>query len=80
MRKAAADARLPDCQKHVTAPSIRVVLGAELEQVEASRTLRLDANPQRPTAQKSLVGLAFSGGGIRSATFNLGVLQALARK
>jgi hypothetical protein len=28
---------------------------------------------------KQLVGLAFSGGGIRSATFNLGVLQALAR-
>lgn len=80
MRKAAADARLPDCQTHVTAPSIQVVLGAELEQVEASRTLRLDANSQRPTAQKSLVGLAFSGGGIRSATFNLGVLQALARK
>ncbi len=26
-----------------------------------------------------LIGLAFSGGGIRSATFNLGVLQALAR-
>ena len=26
----------------------------------------------------NLVGLAFSGGGIRSATFNLGVLQALA--
>ncbi len=31
-------------------------------------------------AHKSqLVGLAFSGGGIRSATFNLGVLQALAK-
>jgi hypothetical protein len=29
--------------------------------------------------KKQLVGLAFSGGGIRSATFNLGVLQALAR-
>jgi hypothetical protein len=28
--------------------------------------------------QANLVGLAFSGGGIRSATFNLGVLQALA--
>jgi hypothetical protein len=28
---------------------------------------------------KQLVGLAFSGGGIRSATFNLGVLQSLAR-
>lgn len=27
-----------------------------------------------------VVGLAFSGGGIRSATFNLGVIQALARK
>lgn len=26
-----------------------------------------------------LLGLAFSGGGIRSATFNLGVLQALAK-
>lgn len=29
--------------------------------------------------RKQLVGLAFSGGGIRSATFNLGVLQALAQ-
>jgi hypothetical protein len=29
--------------------------------------------------QARLLGLAFSGGGIRSATFNLGVLQALAR-
>jgi predicted acylesterase/phospholipase RssA len=28
--------------------------------------------------EMSLAGLAFSGGGIRSATFNLGVLQALA--
>ena len=27
----------------------------------------------------SLTGLALSGGGIRSATFNLGILQALAR-
>ncbi len=29
--------------------------------------------------QAKLVGLAFSGGGIRSATFNLGVLEALAQ-
>ncbi len=29
---------------------------------------------------KNIVGLAFSGGGIRSATFSLGVLQALAEK
>jgi hypothetical protein len=45
--------------------------------------------PLPPTASKnsiqeanrhSLLGLAFSGGGIRSATFNLGVLQALAKR
>ena len=30
-------------------------------------------------ADAPLVGLALSGGGIRSAAFNLGVLQALAR-
>ncbi len=29
--------------------------------------------------RRRLVGLAFSGGGIRSATFNLGILQALAQ-
>src|SRR5580704_4509842 len=64
----------------MTSPSIRDVLEEELQQVETSRNLRLRENPQRPTAQRSLIGLAFSGGGIRSATFNLGVLQALARK
>ena len=39
--------------------------------------------PRRPVIArahgKQLVGLAFSGGGIRSATFNLGILQALAQ-
>ena len=34
----------------------------------------------RPGPQAGLVGLALSGGGIRSATFNLGLLQALARR
>jgi hypothetical protein len=61
-------------------PSIQNVLHQELQQVEASRALRLGPDPQRPKAASSLIGLAFSGGGIRSATFNLGVLQALARK
>lgn len=40
-----------------------------------------NARPQqetRPGAVPERVGLALSGGGIRSATFNLGVLQALA--
>jgi hypothetical protein len=32
-----------------------------------------------PTTDHGLVGLALSGGGIRSATFNLGLLQAIAR-
>jgi len=33
----------------------------------------------RPSTDLGLVGLALSGGGIRSATFNLGVLQVLAK-
>jgi len=32
----------------------------------------------KPSTLFNLVGLAFSGGGIRSATFNLGILQSLA--
>ncbi len=34
----------------------------------------------RPCAKAELVGLALSGGGIRSATFNLGIVQGLARR
>ncbi|MBZ5703744.1 MAG: patatin-like phospholipase family protein [Acidobacteriia bacterium] len=64
----------------MSSKSIREVLQEELEQVETSRRLRLDKEmPRRAPAQHSLIGLAFSGGGIRSATFNLGVLQALAQ-
>lgn len=36
------------------------------------------AKQAQPSTSHDLIGLAFSGGGIRSATFNLGVLQALA--
>jgi hypothetical protein len=35
--------------------------------------------PSRLAEERSLLGLAFSGGGIRSASFNLGVIQGLAR-
>lgn len=63
-----------------------LVLSNELRQV---RLLRLRRRHPHPRLQKrrvlshiadeaELVGLAFSGGGIRSATFNLGVLQGLA--
>lgn len=53
------------------------VLQQELDHVNKSRekrgvTAKANAN--------NLIGLAFSGGGIRSATFNLGILQALAEK
>ncbi|HEY1580366.1 MAG TPA: patatin-like phospholipase family protein [Terracidiphilus sp.] len=67
-----------------------LVLREELLEIEASRELKrlagesaerqvattaLDASDL--AAHKKLFGVAFSGGGIRSATFNLGVLQKL---
>ena len=36
--------------------------------------------PQHVPDVRDLVGLALSGGGIRSASFNLGVLQGLAER
>jgi hypothetical protein len=38
----------------------------------------LNKTGKRETSEENLTGLALSGGGIRSATFSLGVLQALA--
>ncbi|HKV82723.1 MAG TPA: patatin-like phospholipase family protein [Candidatus Sulfotelmatobacter sp.] len=52
-------------------------LQRELDCIKVSRQRRgiqVEAHPD------NLIGLAFSGGGIRSATFNLGILQALAEK
>lgn len=37
------------------------------------------ADASAPNNAKNIFGLAFSGGGIRSATFNLGIIQALAK-
>ena len=47
---------------------------AKEEEFISIRKLHADKTPE------SLVGLAFSGGGIRSATFGLGVLEALKAK
>src|SRR5262245_47132330 len=70
--------------------SFATVLRYELDQVARRRTavLRFDPGPLpegttaedvRFRAQRmNLTGLAFSGGGIRSGTVNLGILQALA--
>ena len=66
------------------------VLEKELETISELRRRReveadgapADPADRPPVAQahrSRLVGLAFSGGGIRSATFNLGVTQALAQ-
>src|SRR5215467_1857777 len=50
----------------------------ELAWIRASRQARLNVTlTRRP--EDSLIGLALSGGGIRSATFNLGVIQGLAK-
>lgn len=62
------------------------VLDAELEAIRLLRKRR--GRPDGPFRGRTaverahdanLVGLAFSGGGIRSATFNLGIIQGLAR-
>lgn len=57
----------------------REVLRAELDHVGDKDQAAATADPIARAHAKQLVGLAFSGGGIRSATFNLGVLQSLAR-
>lgn len=53
----------------------------ELQQIAAARagTLLSPSQDPRDPLHMGLLGLACSGGGIRSATFNLGVLQGLAR-
>jgi hypothetical protein len=54
-------------------PNFAKVFDTELEEI---RELRRRRGEDQDTT--GLVGIAFSGGGIRSATFNLGVLQGLA--
>ncbi|HTG15135.1 MAG TPA: family 16 glycoside hydrolase, partial [Blastocatellia bacterium] len=56
----------------------RDILAEELKRV-GEQVINPDPDPINHAHQKQLVGLAFSGGGIRSATFNLGILQSLAR-
>jgi hypothetical protein len=54
------------------------VRDAELEEVAARRRAAGFAGPPTKEGVKDdLVGLALSGGGVRSASFNLGLLQAL---
>ena len=65
------------------------LVGVELDEVDARRTAQglpraavkhgEAQNPLDRALASNLVGLCYSGGGIRSATFNLGVLQGLAK-
>lgn len=60
----------------------REVFPAELEEIRKRRArLGLPDLPpgERPSTALGLVGLALSGGGIRSASFSFGVIQALAK-
>jgi predicted acylesterase/phospholipase RssA len=57
-------------------PTLDDVLARESEVIAASRQLRGDI--RAPGGSSPLIGLALSSGGIRSATFCLGVLQGLA--
>jgi len=59
----------------------------ELAQMEARRAkvnvallaaVESTGNPYRRAADSRLMGFCFSGGGIRSATLNLGILQGVA--
>jgi glycerophosphoryl diester phosphodiesterase len=78
---------------HGIAVPFGMVLSEELDQIGATRALvhrvrrreqrsvhaSREDEPVRRALNMDLLGLAFSGGGIRSATFNLGVLQALSK-
>lgn len=61
----------------VTSPRDHPEQDASHEQDPEALQFATDEGRRRATKME-LCGLAFSGGGIRSATFNLGVLQALA--
>jgi hypothetical protein len=59
----------------------RAILQARQDKNRASTSITVEAAEEPRASQSSVnfVGLALSGGGIRSATFNLGVLQGLHR-
>src|SRR5262249_7773400 len=54
------------------------VLHDELDKI-VTQPRKADETATSRAHRSQLMGLAFSGGGIRSATFNLGMLQSLAR-
>ena len=53
---------------------------SQVQADERAAILRVRGNLSRSDEPEDWVGLSFSGGGIRSATFNLGLVQALGRR
>lgn len=82
---------MPEANPHITPDAEAFyarVFEAELQEIKARRQARglehtmpdwKENGATRPRCELGLVGLALSGGGIRSATFNLGVLQGMAK-
>src|SRR5687767_9298783 len=65
---------LHDLRPDTARADLQAVLDREVEYIRHHRHPQHDDT----TVRRSLIGLALSGGGIRSATTNLGILQALA--
>jgi hypothetical protein len=55
------------------------VVEREREEIAVSRTVRYQPGDTPPNVEATYVGVALSGGGIRSATFSLGLLQGMHR-
>ncbi len=83
--------RKPQFDRHDYVPPVadstdlpEEVFAAELEAINARRKhykqSAVASTPAAPAVKHGLVGVGLSGGGIRSSTFNLGLLQALDRE
>jgi hypothetical protein len=57
--------------------TLRDVLDAERREIETSRQVRYHRADQPANVHETYVGVALSGGGIRSATVSLGLLQGM---
>lgn len=68
-----------DPSETITAPAAEAATSLDWDTVHAQEraTIR-EPDGRHDGPDRPLMGLAFSGGGIRSATFNLGITQALA--
>jgi hypothetical protein len=66
-------------QKGLPAEHFRSVFAAELKEIGDRRqaTDRQPVTRSGPTTELGLTGIALSGGGVRSATFCLGVVQSI---